>query len=146
MNQNQKKPTPLSSKNRPVGSTVPVPCAKCGRTNHTTPECRVGTNKYTWCGSPEHLIAACPRRLKAVDKGAAKPLALPRQGPPPARLAVAGRAFVMNRKEAATSSTVVTGTLFLISKPFCVLFDSVASHSFISTQSAMQLNLENKEA
>ena len=97
-----------------------------------------------WCGSPEHLIIACPRRLQAVDKGAAKPLAPPRQGPPPSRPAVAGRAFVMNKKEAATSGTVVTGTLFLNSKPFCVLFDSGATHSFISTRSAKQLGLENR--
>ena len=81
VNQNQKKPTPVSSKSRPVGSTAP--CAKCGRTNHTTLECRVGTNKCMWCGSPEHLLIACPRRLKAVDKGVAKPLAPPRQGPLP---------------------------------------------------------------
>jgi len=50
----------------------------------------------------------------------------------------------MSKKEAATSGTVVTGTLFLNSKPFCVLFDSGATHLFISTQSAMQLNLENR--
>jgi len=84
VNQNQKKPIPISSKNCPVGLTAP--CAKCGRTNHTTPECRVGTKKCMWCGSPKHLIAACPRRPKAVDKGATKPLALLRQGPPPSRL------------------------------------------------------------
>jgi len=90
-----------------------------------------------WCGSPEHLIAVCPRRLKAVDKGAAKPLASLRRGPLPSRPAVVGRAFVMNKKEAATSGTVVTGTFFLNSKPFYVLFDSGATHSFISTRSAI---------
>ena len=58
VNQSQKKPTPVSSKSRPVGLTAP--CAKCGRTNHTTPKCRVGPNKCMWCGSPENLIAACP--------------------------------------------------------------------------------------
>jgi len=73
VNQNHKKPTPVSSKSRPVGLTAP--CAKCGRTNHTTPKCRVGPNKCMWCGSPENLIAACPPRLEAVDKGAVKPLA-----------------------------------------------------------------------
>ena len=140
--QNQKKPTPVPSKSRPVGSTAS--CAKCGRTNHTTPECRVGTNKCMWCGSHEHLIAACPWRMKAVDKGVAKPLAPPHQGAPPPRPVVVGQAYVISKKEAATSGMVVTGTLFLNSKPFCVLFDSGATHSFISTRSAMQLNLEDK--
>jgi len=82
--------------------------------------------------------------MKAVDKGAAKPLAPPLQGAPPSRSAVVGRAYVMSKKEAATSGTVVTGTLFLNSKPFCVLFDSGATHSFISTRSTMQLNLEDR--
>jgi len=56
-----------------------------------------------------------------------------------------GRAYVLSKKEVATFGTVVTRTLFLISKPFCVLIDSVATHSFTSTRYAMQLNLENKE-
>jgi len=51
----------------------------------------------------------------------------------------------MRKKEAAISSTVVTETLFLDSQQFYVLFDSGAIHSFISAQSTMQLNLENKK-
>jgi len=46
-------------------------------------------------------------------------------------------------KEATTSDTVVTNTLFLNSIPFCVLFDSGVTHSFISTRSALQLDLEH---
>jgi len=102
------------------------------------PLCRVRINKCIWCGSPERLIAACPQRLKAVDKVAAKPLA----PPPLPRLAVVGQAYVMSKEEATTSVTVVSGTHFLNSKPFYVLFDSGAIHSFISTRPAMQLNLE----
>jgi len=40
---NKKKPSPAPLKSRPIGSTAP--CAKYGRTNHTTPKCRVATNK-----------------------------------------------------------------------------------------------------
>ena len=39
----QKKPAPAPSKSHPTGPAEP--CGKCGRTNHTTLECRVGTNK-----------------------------------------------------------------------------------------------------
>jgi len=85
-----------------------------------------------WCRSPEHLITACPRRLKAVDKGLAKSLAPPHQGSPPPRPAAVGRAHVMSKKEATTSGMVVIGNFFLNSKPFCVLFDLGATHSFIS--------------
>ena len=52
----------------------------------------------------------------------------------------------MSKKEATASGTIVTGTLFLNSKPFCILFDSSATHSFIATRAALQLNLkQNKE-
>ena len=51
----------------------------------------------------------------------------------------------MSKKEAAISGTVVTGTLFLNSKPFCVLFDSGATHSFISPHAALQLTLRTHE-
>ena len=52
---------------------------------------------------------------------------------------------MLSTKEAVTSGTIVIGTRFLISKPFCVLVDLVTTHSFISTRYVMQLNLENKE-
>jgi len=40
---------------------------------------------------------------------------------------------VISKKEAATASTVLMGTLFLNSLPFCALFDFDATHSFLST-------------
>ena len=52
------------------------------------------------------------------------------------------RAYVIIKKEVVTSGMVVTGTLFLDSKSFYVLFNSGATHSFIFTHYAMQLNLE----
>ena len=128
---NQKKPSLGPHKSHPVGSAEPY--RKCRRTNHTSLECRVGTKNCMWCGSLEHLIAICPRRLKAVDKGAAKPLASPRQGALPPRLAAIGQVYVMSKKEAATPSALVTRALSLNSKPFCVLFYSGAAYSFIST-------------
>ena len=50
----------------------------------------------------------------------------------------------MSKKEAATSSTVVTRIHILNLNPFCVLFDSGTTHSFISTRSTMQMNLEDR--
>ena len=92
------------------------------------------TNKFIWCGSPEHLITACPRRLKAIEKGTAKPLAPPCQGTLSPRPTAVGRAYVMSKKEASTSSVIVTETLFLNQKSFCILFlFLVATHSFIFT-------------
>jgi len=50
----------------------------------------------------------------------------------------------MSKKEASSPSMVVTGILLLNSKPFCVLFDLGATHSFISTRSVMQLNQKDR--
>ena len=53
---------------------------------------------------------------------------------------------MISKKEASNSSTMITGTLFLNFKPFSILFDSGATHSFISTRATLLLNLEgNKE-
>ena len=67
-------------KSHPTSPTEPR--GKCGRTNHTIQECYVGMNECMWCDSSDHLIVACPRRLKAIEKGAVRPLAALRQGNP----------------------------------------------------------------
>jgi len=90
----------LQARQSPVGS-VEKPITP-------PPEYWVGTNECMWCRSPAHLIAVCPRRLKAIDKSAAKPLASPHQGALPPRPAIVGQAYVMSKKEVATSYTVVT--------------------------------------
>ena len=99
-----------SVKIRVTGSIEP--CKKCNRTNHITSECRVGTTKCMWCGSTSHLIVACPTRVKVVETRVVKTLAPPRQAPSPLKPAVAGRVYVMNKKEALNFSTVITETLF----------------------------------
>ena len=105
MNQNQKKLAFALSKSHTIGPAVP--CGKCERTNYTTSKCQVKTNQCMWCGSTEYLIAACPQRLRAVDKGLAKSLPSPHQGPLPpphqgpslARSTSVGRAYVMGKKK-----------------------------------------------
>ena len=74
------------------------------------------------------MIAAYPRQLKAIEKGVVKPLAPPRQVPAPQKPPVIGRAYIMSKKEASNFGTLVTGTLFLNSKPFSMLFDSGITH------------------
>jgi len=61
----QKKPVAGLDKSHQAASKEP--CATCGWTNHTTTECRVGTNKCMWCRSPDYSIATCPRRQKVVE-------------------------------------------------------------------------------
>ena len=99
-----------------------------------------------WCDSTDHVIATCPRHLKAVTKGVVKPLAPPQQIQEPQKPAVRGRAYIMSKKEASNYGTIVIGTLLLNLQSFFILFDSGATHSFISSRAALLLNLEgNKE-
>jgi len=139
-----KKPVVSSAESHVLESSEP--CGKCGRTNHRTSECCAGINKCLWCGSTEHTVATYPKRLSVVEKGVVKSSSPPHQVQAPEKPFIVGRAYITSKKEASNSGTVVTGTLFLNSKPFSVLFNSGATHSFISTRAALLLNLEdNKE-
>ena len=153
LNHNMKKPALVPPRNRLTGLTEPY--GKCRGMNHTTPECRTGSNRCLWCIAQNTLLH--PQRLKTTNIGAVRPPLPPRQGPLPpfhqrppplfcqgppppprqglplARSARIGRAYVISKKEATTFVMVVTSTLFLNPIPFCVLFDSGATHSFICT-------------
>ena len=50
-----------------------------------------------------------------------------------------GKAYVINRKQAHEVATVVIGTLTFNSVPLLVLFDSGATHSFISSNAVTQI-------
>ncbi|KMS98235.1 hypothetical protein BVRB_4g094550 [Beta vulgaris subsp. vulgaris] len=54
-----------------------------------------------------------------------------------------GRVFIMNRREAQNVSEVVVGTFFINSLSVKVLFDSGASHSFISSTLVDKLQLSS---
>jgi len=105
--------------------------------NHDTSECRVGTNRCFWCGDPSHLIANCPARTAQLNKGPA-PLKSSK-APIPTTSRQVGRSYVINKKQADGVTTIVTGTLTLNSIPLTVLFDSGATHSFISSHAAAQI-------
>ena len=115
----QKRTAAGPAKIRPMASTEP--CAKCGRTNHTTAECRIGTNKCMWCGSPNHSTVTCPRRQRAVEKGVVRPIQPPRQETPPPKPSTAGRAYIMSKTEAAVSGMIITKVPFLFKSFFCFI-------------------------
>ena len=112
-------------------------CTKCGRTNHNTSECWVGTNRCFWCRDPSHLIANCPARTAQLKKGSA-PLKS-NKTPIPTTSRQVGRDYVISKKQADGATTAVTGMLTLNSIPLTVLFDSGATHSFISSHVAAQI-------
>ena len=116
----QKKLVATPTKSRQVALTKPF--AKCGWTDYTTAECRVGTNKCMWC-VPRSFDCHLPLKTEGDKKGVARPIPLLCQGILPTRPTTVGRSYVMNKKEATISSTVVAGFLCFLkknSKPFRV--------------------------
>nr|AXI69408.1 Reverse Transcriptase [Olea europaea subsp. europaea] len=102
-------------------SIVPViePCPKCGKTHRGV--CLQGKNVCFRCGKPGHIFKDCPTFTPKKDdnndqnqKGKA-------------------RVFAMTQKDAEENSNVIAGTLLIANTPAYVLFDSGATHSFVST-------------
>ncbi|XP_074266796.1 uncharacterized protein LOC141590083 [Silene latifolia] len=125
----------------------PLPhCARCGRTNHPTSQCRLLNLRCYECGSPNHVRNNCPKRRIMVSgnnptstpsTSIPKPQGRQAQKPGPTR----GRMYVMNSQEVESSDDVITGNLFLNSTPVNVLFDTGASYSFIFELLSKKLKL-----
>ena len=56
-----------------------------------------------------------------------------------------GRVYVINIKQADNSRTVVTAMLTFNSTPLVVLFDSGATHSFISSKALSEIRVESHQ-
>jgi len=122
---------PVLPKPKPQNfSVVKKHCAKCGRTNHDTIECRVGTNRCFWYGDSNHIISNCPVRLSSQHKGPSSILKGTKAATPVANRSV-GKAYVINRKQAHEAATVVTGTLIFNSVPLIVLFQGNTFFYFV---------------
>ena len=126
------KPTPM--KLRPQGSVLMRKhYTKCGRAKHNIAEYRVGTNCCFWCGDPNHMITNYLVRPTPPGKDSTQGSEQGKRATPATGLQV-GRVYVINKKQVEDSRTVVTGTLTFNSTPFVVLFNSGATHSFISSK------------
>ncbi|KAI0519672.1 hypothetical protein KFK09_007126 [Dendrobium nobile] len=121
-------------------------CNKCGRAHRG--ECLSGTNSYFWCHQPGHMAKSCPtlgqrstleaRTGSAPQRTVGRPrmvestASTPSQGQ--ARQLAQPRVYGISQQEAKDSPDVITGTIFVCNKPVKVLFDTGASHSFVSEE------------
>ena len=132
-------------------------CSKCGKQGHLMKDCRKGTNQCYRCGKSDHLVKDCPTAPERRAQGGNNLVPAREQrnfqtssygnnvnnnrnnprGPPQA-----GRVFMMQKDEAEADDTVITGTFPVHSTSAYVLFDSGASHSFISLSFSKCLNIE----
>ncbi|XP_042481876.1 uncharacterized protein LOC122062355 [Macadamia integrifolia] len=90
------------------------------------------------CQQPGHLARSCPQR-KPREPNVTSSSASTKKPQ------VAGKVFALSAEEAETTPGVVTGTILVSIVPTFVLFDSGASHSFVSSHFAMRMGIELKK-
>ncbi|XP_042510887.1 uncharacterized protein LOC122086216 [Macadamia integrifolia] len=90
------------------------------------------------CQQPGQLVRSCPQR-KPGEPNVTSSSAFTRKPQ------VAGKVFALSAEEAETAPGVVTGTILVSTVPTFVLFDSGASHSFVSSHFATRMGIEPKK-
>ncbi|MQM01547.1 hypothetical protein Taro_034311, partial [Colocasia esculenta] len=121
-------------------------CKPCRRRliprQHSRPSWRPRCLK---CGSSDHKIKDCPKLQQGAQREAPAPAvveAAPATGRP-GRPRAPARVFALARGDAEQAEHVTKGTVLLLGVHARVLFDTGATHSFISERFARQLALES---
>ena len=95
------------------------------------------------CGQEGHIIRDCPTGRSTVPRLSAQ--SQPQQTRGSVRPQAAGRVYAMTGTEANRAGNLVFGSCMIDGKSLCVLYDSGATHSFVSESIVLELGLPAKE-
>ncbi|KAF1883318.1 hypothetical protein Lal_00043556 [Lupinus albus] len=106
-------------------------CNKCGR-KHFGDSCPGSTLSCYYCKGSGHLKRHCPKlRQRLNDVRAERPRST-------------GRVFTMNGAETSNADDLIRGNCMVPGIPLLVLFDSGATHSFVSNDCVDRLKLQTE--
>ena len=95
------------------------------------------------CGKEGHFIRDCPTSRSALPRPPSQlQLQQSRGGVTPQ---AAGRVYTMTGTKAVRSGNLIIGSCMIAGRSLCVLYDSGATHSFVSESKVLELGLPVRE-
>ena len=104
-----------------------------------------GDNRFFTCGSPTHFARNCPQNQKPAQ-GQNSNQNNQGKGKKQAMQVRQGRINFTTLAELPEGAPIMTGTFSIHHKPAVILFDSGATHSFISDKCGARVGLESSQA
>jgi hypothetical protein len=111
---------------QPQQKPQPVPRPTAQPTQNAQNQGGQGLGPYFKCGMNGHLVRQCPNKMSAIGAGG-------QSRPQGQQNYTYGKVNHVTTEEAQQAQDVVLGMFLISSHPATVLFNSGASHSFISS-------------
>ena len=121
------------------GVRPPMKCYNCGGIGHRANECQSSELKCFKCRGTGHRATECEKEVVCFRCGEAGHISTYCQNPKKEQ--ARGKVFALSGEDVPSSDKLIRGTCFINNVPLIAIIDTGATHSFISLECAMRLNL-----